>query len=563
MGHEDPRYSKQVTVEQGEHRENHTKKWFDTVPVGLVLLDEHGGVRRMNLFAQEKFEGIGITAGSSIQDHLETVLEDDGYRVVKGVFGGETLVGRMVPMEKDIYLILQTEGELEHLLNGVDTYRNMLLDLKAIFDHSYDVIYVSDGQGRTLRVSSACEELWGYKESDLVGKTVYQLEAEGVYKPSITREVLERGEKVSLVQTTKTGRRLLVVGTPIKDSFGNILRVVNASRDVTELKELKAEIELLKQMMEGYRQEIEQLRRNEALERKFIARSAGMKRVIQFAKRVANVDTPILLLGESGVGKEEIGMLIHEWSNRADHPFLVANCETVSAEMLELELFGRKDRLGMLEMANEGTLFLEQVDKMPVSTQAKLVRILQRGQLDDERVNVRIIATAYEDLKGQMEAGEFREDFYYFLNVIPIEVPPLRARREDIVPLVLHLLRDLNALYKEDRKILPAVLKMLEEYDWPGNVQELRNIIERLYVTTDGQWIGPEALPNSISLRSQVEQAVQVHKLLPLKEAVAMVEKQLLELAGEKYASTSQIAKALEIDQSTVSRKLKRHQNKR
>ncbi|MGE7544393.1 sigma-54 interaction domain-containing protein [Sporosarcina newyorkensis] len=532
---------------------------FETAPIGLVVLDDKGCVKSLNLYAREKFKSAAISEGSYIMDYIETVPASETFKMIRCNIDGETLIGKIEKYENGDYLLLQTEEELDQLLLGIDTYRNLLLDFKAIFDHSYDVIYVSDGQGQTLRVSAASERLWGYKESELVGKTVYQLEAEGVFTPSVTREVLEREEKVSLVQTTKMGRRLLVVGTPIKDSNGNILRVVNASRDVTELKELKGEIDLLKQMMEGYRQEIEQLRENEALERRFIARSAGMRQVIQFAQRVAKADSPILLLGESGVGKEGIATLIHKWSNRSSGPLLVTSCETVSAEMLEKELLGAEDRLGLIEMANSGTLFLEQVDKMPMSIQAKLVRALQRGILEEKKVDVRIIATASEDLKVKLEEGKFREDFYYYLNVVPIEVPSLRERREDIIPLIIHFLKELNELYKDDRKINPNVLKTLEKYDWPGNVQELRNITERLYVTSEGQEIGPEALPSSLDLINRNEQAVQVYEIMPLKSAVELVEQQLLELAGKKYASTTQIARALQIDQSTVSRKLKRY----
>lgn len=174
-------------------------------------------------------------------------------------------------------------------------------------------------------------------------------------------------------------------------------------------------------------------------------------------------------------------------------------------------------------------------------------------------MDVRIIATASEDLKVKLEEGKFREDFYYYLNVVPIEVPSLRERREDIIPLIIHFLKELNELYKDDRKINPNVLKTLEKYDWPGNVQELRNITERLYVTSEGQEIGPEALPSSLDLINRNEQAVQVYEIMPLKSAVELVEQQLLELAGKKYASTTQIARALQIDQSTVSRKLKRY----
>lgn len=547
-------------VELEHMTESVLSELYHFAPLGIVIMDDQGRVEVMNDYARKLLMKEGIAEGHHLFSRLERIESTDSSNVYKFNVDKESVIGWLCRQEAGHCFLFHAESELEQLLYGVDAYRNMMLDFKAIFDHSYDVIYVSDGEGRTLRVSAASERLWGYKESELVGKTVYQLEAEGVYRPSVTREVLERGEKVSLVQTTKTGRRLLVVGTPIKDGYGNILRVVNASRDVTELKELENEIDLLKQMMEGYRQEIEQLRENEGLERRLVARSAGMKRVINFAKRVAKVDSPILLLGESGVGKEEIAMLIHNWSNRSEGPFLVANCETVSAEILEKELFGTTDLHGLIDMANSGTLFLERVDQMPLSVQAKLVRILQRENKADGKVKVRIIATATEDLSIKLEQRLFREDFYYFLNVVPVKVPPLRERKEDIIPLVLHTMKELNLIYHSERKFHPSALKRLEGYDWPGNVQELRNIIERMYVTSEGEWIGTDALPEYISDKDKNAMPVQVHGIMPLKEAIQAVEKELLTMAKEKYASTTQIANALQIDQSTVSRKLKRYE---
>ncbi|PLR87213.1 sigma-54 interaction domain-containing protein [Bacillus sp. V33-4] len=448
------------------------------------------------------------------------------------------------------------------------------MDLKAIFDTSYDVIYVSDADGNTLRVSSACEKLWGKKQADLVGRNVLELEAEGIYKPSITRLVLEKGEKISTIQVTKTGRRLMVVGTPIKDENGKIVRVVNASRDITEVSKLNAEIDEMKQLINGYKLELMELRKETTQQKQIIFNSRDMEKVFDLAERVAQVDSTVLILGESGVGKEVIANYIHRSSNRDDKPFIKINCGAIPEDLLESELFGyekgaftganREGKMGLFEAANEGSLFLDEIGEMSLQLQVKLLRVLQEqevmriGGTKSIGVNVRIITATNKNLKEEIKKGKFREDLYYRLNVVPLLIPPLRKRREDILPLVIHFVDYFNRKYNKNKTFAPALMDSLQQYDWPGNVRELQNIVERLVVISDESVVTPVYFSEIMVPRSINQDKVQVLDILPLKECTELAEIQLLKLAKERFNSTVKIAKALNVNQSTISRKIRK-----
>jgi PAS domain S-box-containing protein len=468
--------------------------------------------------------------------------------------------------------IIQKGAELDKVTKEIDSYKELSMDLKAIFDISYDVIFVADANGNTIRVSTASKELWGYEEKELVGKSVYQLEKEGVFNPSITRLVLELGEKVTSIQKTKTGRRLMVIGTPIKDADGKIIRVVNASRDITEVSKLQKEIEELKQVTEGYKKELMQLREKNDEVQSVIYRSEKMRHILSLARKLGDVDSTVLLLGESGVGKEIISAYIHKNSHRKSKPFISINCGALPNQLLESELFGNENtkdivegRPGLFELANEGTLLLDEISELPLDFQTKLLRVLSEkkivriGGKEEVNVNVRIIATTNRNLEKEVKEGRFREDLYYRLNVIPIEIPPLRDRKEDILPLTLHFLKQLNQKYKLNRQLTSEVMDQLSQYSWPGNVRELQNIIERLLVTSDSMIIGSNQLPEQIRLGKVSESAIQVTKIIPLKDAVELVEKKLLEMAQRKYRSTTKMAEVLKVNQSTISRKMKKN----
>lgn len=547
---------------------------LDQMPLGIMFMDRNERVVLMNRYAADRFP-----RRSEKDVFLQDILQDvsiepsDQKRSLQFKLGDETFAAQRIPFylqdqgEGEV-LVFQRASELEEVVEELDLYKNLNFDLKAIFDISYDVIYVSDGQGITLRVSSACKTLWGYKEEELVGKSVYELEREGVYYPSITRLVLEKQEQVSMIQTTKTGRRLKVVGTPIKDEEGRIIRIVNASRDITEISQLQSEIELLKQLTESYRKEIMDLRSKKEFKKEMIYRSEQMRKVVSFSQKVAKVDSSVLLLGESGVGKEVMASYIHKWSHRCEGPCITVHCGAIPPLLLETELFGDESaaemKSGCLEMAHEGTLFLNEVDEIPSALQVKLLRAIQEkrvtrmGGSTSIDVNVRIISATTQDIEQKVQSGHFRKDLYYQLNVVPIAIPPLRERKEDVIPLILHFTDQLNKKYGLKKKFNPLVFKKMQEYAWPGNVRELQNMTERLFVTTEDDWIHEEHLPDHVNVNAREHKSIQIHQIMPLKDAVELLEKELLHLARKRYHSTTKIAEVLGVNQSTVSRKLSR-----
>ncbi|MBD8845466.1 sigma 54-interacting transcriptional regulator [Bacillus megaterium] len=494
---------------------------------------------------------------NNAEEHIQVI---DGHKYIQFFYMSELELVSVLIMDDYI-----TEYE---------KYKSESMDLKAIFETSYDVMYVSDGEGNTIRASSACLELWGKKENELIGRNVIDLEKEGIYTPSITRLVLEQRKKVSAIQTTKEGRRLMVVGTPIKNEQGEVIRVINASRDITEVSQMQSEISEMKRLIAGYKQELMELKKDKTEKVKLISYSKKMEKTLELARRVANVDSTVLILGESGVGKEMVANLIHETSDRKNSPFIKVNCGAIPENLLESELFGyeggaftgakKEGKMGLFELANKGTLFLDEIAEMPLALQVKLLRVLQErevmrvGGVKPVAVNVRIIAATNRNLHEDVQKGNFREDLYYRLNVIPLSILPLRERREDILPLASYFIEQFNQKYLTKKTLSAETAEAFELYNWPGNVRELQNIVERLIVISDGDEIQHLHLPEEITNLSSNRDKVQVLDILPLKECMEMAEKQLLRLAKQKYSSTVKIADALQVNQSTISRKLQK-----
>jgi len=245
-----------------------------------------------------------------------------------------------------------------------------------------------------------------------------------------------------------------------------------------------------------------------------IGNSQALKNVIELAKKVAHTDTVVLLTGETGTGKEVFAQAIHHNSSRSDKNFVALNCSAFGREMMESELFGYKqgaftgaikDKKGLLEEAHNGTLFLDEIADLSPTVQVKLLRVLQErafervGGVKTLNVDIRLIAASNCDLEQQVEAGRFRRDLFYRLNVVPLTLPPLRARKEDIPMLAAHFAQKAAEKYlRPEPQLDPLLLDALQEYEWPGNVRELENVMERLVVLTNGQRINLEFLPEKM-----------------------------------------------------------------
>ncbi|NPV52112.1 MAG: sigma 54-interacting transcriptional regulator [Firmicutes bacterium] len=311
-----------------------------------------------------------------------------------------------------------------------------------------------------------------------------------------------------------------------------------------------------------------------------VAYSVEMGKVLQLADKVASVSSTVLVLGESGTGKEVVARYIHRTGCRKAGPFIKINCGAIPETLLESELFGyetgaftgakREGKPGMIELATGGTLFLDEISELPVNLQVKLLQVIQERQLvriggiRPIEVDIRIIAATNRDIQAMVREGTFRADLFYRLNVVPVRVPPLRERRDDIVPLIYHFLKRFNRKYQRDICVSEEAKNLMLAYDWPGNVRELENLMERLVVTIDAPAILPCHLPDEIQGEGRgsaepCEGTVYVRGILPLKEATEEVERQIIARALERNESTYQIAKLLGVNQSTVVRKIQKY----
>lgn len=449
--------------------------------------------------------------------------------------------------------------------------KKVLKELNAILNASDDGIFVTDGEGFVIYLNKSCERTDNVKAEYVIGKNMKDLIESGYYSDSVALKVLEKGSVVSILQTTSSGKELMATGTPIREN-GKIIRVVVNARDITELIHLRKELEETQQKARQAEKEVELLRKQHLATGEVVFRSPLMQRILSVITRIAAFDSTILIEGESGVGKEVISKLIHRNSKRKDGPFIKIDCSSIPENLLESELFGyekgaftganKEGKIGLIELANKGTLFLDEIGELPLMLQAKLLRAIQDREIvrlgGKERipVDIRIIAATNRNLAEMVKEKTFREDLYYRLNVVPIFIPPLRERKEDIYPLILSFVEKFNSDYGLAKSIDQNALSYLLEYSWPGNVRQLANVIERILVTTESTTINPSVLP--LYLESQ-PQTIDISTSSSLKEALDEYEKKVLLEVMKKSKNTHEMAKLLKIDVSTIRRKLKKH----
>lgn len=452
-----------------------------------------------------------------------------------------------------------------------------LREFEAVFWAASDGLWLADAEGMTLRVNAACERITGYSAAELEGRSAEELVKKGYFQHSVVAEVVRRRQTITRLNTTQSGKRVLVTGTPVFDEEQRLWRVVCSVRDITALVQLEYELEVQGQV--ARRQLKLAARRGRA---GVIASSKPMRNVVDTALRVACSNMSVCLMGESGVGKEVVADLIHSHSERSGQPLIKVNCAAVPEALMESEFFGYEQgaftgaqgqgKPGYFELAHRGTLLLDEVGDLPLPMQAKFLRVLQDlqvrriGSCEGRAVDVRIIAATNHDLRDLVDRKLFREDLYYRLNGVSITIPSLRQRRDDIADLVRHYLRLFGRKYGVQRTLDDQALATLMAYSWPGNVRELCNVLERLVVMGQRTSITQEDLPAEI--RGQTSGAASgaprevggaADSANLLQDAVQSCEAQMIQAALRRYGSLRQAAKALGTSHVTVLRKARRY----
>ena len=365
-------------------------------------------------------------------------------------------------------------------------FKSLLYDyLDQILDLLDEGICITDVRGVIIYLNRRYEEISSISRDVMLGKNAQDFVHQGVLNIIVNPEVIRTQEKVTRVQDTDTGRRLLLEGYPVFDETGQAAMCITFVRDESCMANLQATLLRQKEIIETFsRLDIGNIGvDNEPLE---IVQSTVMQDIYRKISRIALSEIPVLILGETGTGKDVVARRIHHLSSRKKGPFIKVDCGSITPSLIESELFGyeggafsgalHKGKMGLIEAASHGTLFLDEIGELPLSMQTKLLRVLQDGEIlrigsiSPKKVDVRIVAATNRNLEEAVQAGEFRRDLYYRLKFIGIELPPLRDRKSEIIPMAHAFLNYYGRKYRRELNFSKDADKALLCYSWPGNV---------------------------------------------------------------------------------------------
>jgi PAS domain S-box-containing protein len=463
-------------------------------------------------------------------------------------------------------IILKETGNTEAKDVQIYELKQSLDSMKDILDNAYQGMALVNKEGRIIKWNY--EKLFGIKEEDVLGKPV-----EDVIENTRLHIVVKTGEKELCDVQRIQGQDMIASRIPIVKN-GEIIGAVGTVlfKDVKEVKDLAKKLKMLESTVDKYKEEISKMYSAKYSFESIITENKRMIKIKSIAKRAAYSDSTVLIQGESGTGKEYFAHAIHNASQRKYSSFIRVNCAAIPHELIESELFGyeggaftgakKEGKIGKLELANEGTLLLDEIGSMPYSMQAKLLRVLEEREFERIggntriKIDIRVIASSNENLQAEVKAGRFRHDLFYRLNVVEIEIPPLKDRLDDIPILSEYILNQLaQNMGFSHKKLTDKAILALSLYNWPGNIRELRNVLERAANISYGEYINLEHLPDFISNRFLMES--QVEDTCLLKDAVAKAEiNAIMEALKLANGSRTEAAKYLGIHRTALYKKM-------
>lgn len=464
----------------------------------------------------------------------------------------------------------------------MDLIKKYLGSIDILLECIDEAILIVDNQGFILKYNEAFRRLTDSREDSIIGKNLKDLVANGILKESAALKALEMKKKMDMNLTYETGQTATWTYIPVFDEKGNLVLVVGTGRDITKLVTLEKRLKQSEFIISNkYEEKKLQLEGNFG-RGEIVFSSRKMLQVMRMAWKISATSSPVLILGETGVGKELIAYYVHQSSERSRKPFIAINCAAIPYELLEAELFGyeegsftgakRRGKIGLLEEAHEGTLFLDEIGELPIEMQSKLLRFLQEGTFRRvgggkiQKVDVRIISATNLSVDQMRNKKYFRQDLYHRIGVMPISVPPLRERKEDIHTLATYFVELFNIKYQSNIFINPETMKLLYQHEWSGNVRELKNVIERIVVLYEHHELTEKEIKYILHNKPIMDQDCKMDVPLDpvyfmpssLKSARERLDENLISQAYKKTGSIIKAAKMLDINPSTIHRKIKK-----
>ncbi|WP_101773697.1 sigma-54 interaction domain-containing protein [Peptostreptococcus faecalis] len=449
--------------------------------------------------------------------------------------------------------------------------------ISNVMEHIDEVIVIFDEKGVIRRMNAICDQILPFKRKDVIGKNINQLVEEKKVSDPIITKMINAKKKVYKEITYPNGKVISYTAIPITRANGTLKGGVLTGRDVSRLINL-AKLSGGMNKDDAKEEEVE-----------YISVSEKIDKIKKIITRVAPSDAPVFIIGESGVGKEIIARSVWSNSYRKKNTFVAINCASIPSDLIESELFGyekgaftganKEGKKGLIEAADGGTLFLDEIGELPLETQKKLLRVIQEnaimriGGIKTKKVNVRYICATNKTVEELKNPRIFRQDLYYRLNVIPLLIPPLRERKEDILPIVYYYINLFNERYNRNIQLSEEAEKLLLENEWKGNIRELKNMVERLVILSAQEMIFHEQLERTLTLgkennvstigdennlgNTEPSEKIKVEGIMNIDEAHKIVEQEIIKAAIKKYGNVTKAAQAVGINPSTIYRKIK------
>lgn len=548
---------------------------------GFAMADIHGKLSYMNQTAKKILHKMGFSQINRLEDviaRFDYSFSRQTYHLKHEKSAAEI---KAYPMHADssgikIALIISDCSKLDSVKKALEETRLKYNEMLSILDNSYDEIYATDSNGVCIFVNKTCERIYGLKREDIVGKTSAQMKIDGFISSDLCTRVIETKHRLREIQTTKIGQKILVIASPIFDRHGNLQRVVINSREIADMMEVRISLDNLDRTQNL--NITDKLMELTLKSQKIIAESEQMKTVIKQLIRVSQTNTTVLLTGETGTGKDIMATLIHEISDRRQNSIVKFRCAQATLEQIREELFGCEKKSadnktfikhGLFELADKSTIFLDEIDEFPYELQGRLLHVLEdkeflpSGSTKVISSDFRVIAATNINLEKLVQEGKFRKDLYYRLNIANIQLPPLRERKEDIPLLTQNFISLMNHSTKNEKTISGTALERLIHYQWEGNVRELKNVIERLYLYSEDDRITEKDLSYLPELSSANNYNIYDYTELlgkrDMPDILNIFEERLLKESMKQSGSTYSLAKLLGISQATVVRKLQKY----